>query len=588
MVVNWIAGLAATFGIFFSVLRRGRLTAGVGAPRSTRLFMTGAAVAVACMAAACSSPNKVQTRPFMVDEATIAEVHAAFREGSLTCRQLVTQYLDRIKAYSEQGPRLNAMINLNPAVLQEADALDKEHASTRQLRPMHCIPVTLKDSINTAGIPTTAGSAALKNAVPKEDAFLVSKLKRSGAIILAKNTLGDLSGASYSTIVGIPRNPYNINRSPGGSSSGSGVAVAANLTMVAVGEDTLTSVRTPAAFTNIVGLRPTTGLISASGIVPRKVNIDTAGPLARTVTDAAVLLRAMAGPDPANPLSETTYRKYPEAAKAGGGYRDFTTYLDKGALKGARIGVAGDFFGGDPEIDKLAQDAIDQIKALGAEVVDVRFDKAFFDTYVQNGLQNLTPILMYPFKEVFEAYLATQGPDVPKTVEEWINIYENEITKSAFPPETARPSHALLILRESLKHSSIDPEYRKMVNETLPMLTREKRALFDKFGVDALVMPYQPTFADPIVTPIEQQKDAAFVPAPGKVAPNTIGGYGSEGFPMVIVPMGFGTQGLPMGLAIMGRPYSDGEILGYAYAYEQASHHRRAPKVAPPLETASR
>src|SRR5262245_57879011 len=179
MVVNWIAGLAATFGIFFSVLRRGRLAAGVGAPRSTRLFMTCAAMAVACTAAACSSPNKVQTRPFMVDEATIAEVHAAFREGSLTCRQLVTQYLDRIKAYSEQGPRLNAMINLNPAVLQEADALDKEHASTRLLRPMHCIPVTLKDSINTAGIPTTAGSAALKNAVPKEDAFLVSKLKRS-------------------------------------------------------------------------------------------------------------------------------------------------------------------------------------------------------------------------------------------------------------------------------------------------------------------------------------------------------------------------------------------------------------------------
>lgn len=547
-------------------------------------FRLGAAVGVTCIATACSPPNENRTARFVVDEATIEGVHAAFRAGSLTCRQLVTQYLDRITAYSEQGPRLNAIINLNPAVLEEADSLDTEYASTRQLRPMHCIPVTLKDSINTAGIPTTAGSAVLKNAVPTEDAFLVSKLKRSGAIILAKNTLGDLSGASYSTVVGIPRNPYNINRSPGGSSSGSGVAVAANLTMVAVGEDTLTSVRTPAAFTNIVGLRPTTGLISASGIVPRKTNIDTAGPMARTVTDAAVLLSAIAGPDPTNPFSETTYRNYPEAAKAGGGYRDFTTYLDAGALRGARIGVARDFFGGDPEIDKLAEDAIEQIKALGAEVVDVQFDKAFYETYVQNALQNLTPILMYPFKEVFEAYLATQGPDVPKTVEEWITIYENEIASSAFPPETARPFQALPILKESLKHSSADPEYRRMVNETLPMLTREKRALFDSFEVDALIMPYQPTFADPIVTPIEQQSDAAFVPAPGKVGPNSIGGYGSEGFPMVIVPMGFGTQGLPMGLAIMGRPYSDGEILGYAYAYEQASHHRRAPGVAPPLE----
>jgi amidase len=551
-------------------------------------LLTGAALAVAYMAGACSTPTKVQARPFIVEEATIAEVHAAFREGRLTCRQLVTHYLERIKAYSEQGPRLNAMINLNPAVVQEADALDKEYASTKTLRPMHCIPVTLKDSINTEGIPTTAGSAVLRNAVPMEDAVLVSKLKRSGAIILAKNTVGDLSGASYSTIVGIPRNPYNINRSPGASSSGSGVAVAANLTMVAVGEDTFTSIRMPAAFTNIVGLRPTTGLISASGIVPRKVNIDTAGPMARTVTDAAVLLTAMAGPDAANPLSVVTYRNCPEAAKAGGGYRDFTSYLDKRALKGARIGIARDFFGGDPEIDRLAEDAIGRIKALGAEVVDVRFDKAFFDTYVQNARQNLMPILMYPFKEVFEAYLAAQGPDVPKTVEEWIKIYENEITSSPFPPETDRPSRALPLLKESLKHSSADPAYRKMVNETLPMLTKEKRELFDKFEVDALVMPYQPTFADPIVTPIEQQNDAAFVRAPGKVAPDSIGGYGSEGFPMVIVPMGFGTQGLPMGLAIMGRPYSDGEILGYAFAYEQASHHRRPPTVAPPLETASR
>jgi amidase len=497
---------------------------------------------------------------------------------------LVTQYLNRIKAYSENGPRLNAMINLNPGALEEADALDKEYLSTKQLRSMHCIPVTLKDSINTAGIPTTAGSAVLKHALPKEDAFVVSKLKRSGAIILAKNTLGDLSGASYSTVVGIPRNPYNINRSPGASSSGSGVAVAANLTMVAVGEDTLTSIRAPAAFTNIVGLRPTTGVISASGIVPRKVNIDTAGPMARTVTDAAILLTAIAGPDPANPLSGTTYRNFPEPAKTGGGYRDFTTYLNKAALKGARIGVARDFFGGDPEIDKLAQDAIDQIKALNAEVIDVRFDEGFFDMYVKNARQTLMPILMYPFKEVFETYLAAQGRDVPKTVEEWIKIYENEIANSAFPPETDRPHRALPMLRESLKHSSADADYRKLVIETLPMLAREKRALFDKFGVDALVMPYQPTFADPIVTPLEQQKDAAFVPAPGKVAPDSIAGYGSEGFPMVIVPMGFGTQGLPMGLAIMGRPYSDGQILGYAYAYEQASRHRRAPTVAPPLE----
>lgn len=521
---------------------------------------------------------------FEVEEATIESIQTAMREGRLTCRQLVTKYLGRIRAYSEKGPKLNAFINLNPSALQEADTLDAEFRATGQLRPLHGIPVSLKDSIETAGIPTTGGSALLKNSVPTRDAFLVSRLKEAGAIIIGKNTLGDLSGSSYSTLVGIPRNPYNINRAPGGSSSGSGVAVAANLTMVAVGEDTLTSVRTPAALTNVVGLRPTTGLISASGLIPRKENIDTAGPMARTVTDAAILLNAMAGPDPADRLSQRTFERFPAEAKTRGGYADFTTYLKKEALRGARVGVGRDFFGGDPEIDQLAENAIAKMREVGAETVDVHFERDFFNTYVRNGLHNLMPVLMYPFREKFEAYLATLAPDIPKTVEQWLRLYETEISASAFPPERARPSQAILVLKESLAHSSADPEYQTMIGATLPMLAREKRALFDKHQVDAIVMPYQPMFAEPIVTPLEEQKDSFFVAAPGKVAPNTIAGYGSEGFPMVIVPMGFGTQGLPMGLAIMGRPCTDGEILGYAYAYEQATHHRRPPAVASALK----
>jgi amidase len=522
---------------------------------------------------------------FEIEEATIAQVHAAMREGRLTCRELVSHYLDRIRAYSEHGPKLNAFINLNGSALQEADALDAEFRATGRLRPLHGVPVSLKDSIETAGIATTAGSAVLRNSVPQQDAFLVRRLKQAGAIVLGKNTLGDLSGSSYSTIVGVPRNPYNINRAPGGSSSGSGVAVAANLTLVAVGEDTLTSVRTPAAWNNIVGLRPTTGLISAKGLIPRKVGIDTAGPMARTVTDAALLLNAIAGPDLADPLSVRTFERYPAEGKQGGAYRDFTSYLDKDALRGARIGIGRDFFGGDPEIDQLAENAIRKMAALGAQTVDVRFDPEFFERYVHHGLHDVMPILMYPFRQTFEAYLATLAPEVPKTVEEWIRLYEGELTASALPPERARASQAILVLQESLAHSAADPEYRRMVSETLPMLTREKRALFDRHQVDAIVMPYQPIFAEPIVTPVEAQEDAAFVPAPGRMAPNSIAGYGSEGFPMVIVPMGFGTQGLPMGLAIMGRPGSDGRMLGYAYAYEQATRHRRPPAVAPALKT---
>lgn len=516
-----------------------------------------------------------------IEEATIAGVHDALRAGRLTCRQLVAGYLERIAAYSERGPRLNAFLHVNASALQEADALDAEFRATGKLRPLHGVPVTLKDSIETAGMPTTAGSALLRNSVPRNDAFLVARLKDAGAIILGKNTLGDLSGSSYSTLAGIPRNPYDPRRVPGGSSSGCGVAVAANLTLVAVGEDTLTSVRTPAALTNIVGLRPTTGLVSAGGLVPRKVGIDTAGPMARTVTDAALLLNAIAGPDPADALSVRTFERHP--LKAGGGYADFTRHLSRDALQGARIGVGRDFFGGDPEIDALAQAALETMRGLGAEVVDAPLDPRFFERYVQNALRDVMPVLMYPFREVFEAYLDTLAADVPKTVAEWVRLYETEVAASAFPPERARPSQAILVLKEALAHSSADPAYREMVNETLPMLTREKRAWFDRHQVDAIVMPYQPMFAEPIVTPIEVQEDPAFVPAPGKVAPNSIAGYGSEGFPMVIVPMGFGTLGLPMGLGIMGRPYDDGRILGYAYAYEQATHHRRPPVLTPPL-----
>jgi len=525
--------------------------------------------------------DSLERKNFDLEEATVSDIHRAMREGRLTCRALALNYLQRIHAYSVHGPQLNAFININLKILDEAQALDEEFQATGRLRPLHGIPVSLKDSIDTAGIPTTAGSALLANSIPKHDAFIVSKLKAAGALVLGKNTLGDLSGSSYSTVNGIPRNPYKLNRVPGGSSSGSGVAVAANLTVVAVGEDTLTSVRTPAALTSTVGMRPTTGLISSSGIVPRKRNIDTAGPIARNVTDAARLLSTLAGPDPADPLSQRTFASFAANMKSGDGYIDFTSCLKNDALHGVRIGIGRDFFGGDPEIDALAEAAAAMIEHLGAKLIDVRFEREFFAHYVRDSLKTVMPILMYGFRDAFESYLAGLDADVPKTVEEWAKAYSTVLRNSQFPPEEARPSHALLALKEALNHSSADEEYRRMIEDTLPMLTRTKRELFQKFSIAAMIMPYQPNFAEPIVTPGEVNTDPSFVPAPPSiVAPNSIAGYGSEGFPMVIVPMGFGSGGLPMGLAIMGRPYSDGEILGYAYAFEQATKHRRPPHLA--------
>jgi amidase len=263
------------------------------------------------------------------------------------------------------------------------------------------------------------------------------------------------------------------------------------------------------------------------------------------------------------------------------GYIDFASRLKNDAFRGVRIGIGRDFFGGDPEIDALAEAAAARIERLGANLIDVRFEKDFFAHYVRDGLKTVMPLLMYGFRDGFESYLAGLEADVPRTVEEWAKVYSTELRNSPFPPEETRPSHALLVLREALNHSSADEDYRRMIEETLPMLTRTKRELFQKFNIAAMIMPYQPNFAEPIVTPIEVNTDPSFVPAPPSlVAPHSIAGYGSEGFPMVIVPMGFGSAGLPMGLAIMGLPYNDAEILGYAYAFEQATKHRRTPHLA--------
>jgi len=521
--------------------------------------------------------------PFRLQEVTIADIHAAFKAGTLTCRQLVGLYLDRIRTYEDGGPRLNAITTVNPKALEAAAALDRQWQLSGPVGPLHCIPVLLKDNINTTDMPTTSGSAILKNSVPRDDATVVKALRNAGALILGKASMGELAAHAYNTIDGQQRNPYNFKRHPGGSSSGSAAAVAADLTALAVGTDTFTSVRSPAAFTGIVGLRPTTGLISRAGIAPRKANIDTPGPMARTVTDTAILLNALAGPDPADPLSLQVHSQYTAAGKAGRGYADFTRHLKKGSLKGARLGVVEDFFGGDPEVDALARAALAKMEALGAQLVDVRLDRDFLDRYVKNVRTTLMPILMYRFRQDWEAYLATLGPDVPKTVAEWVKIYETELAKSPLPPGTG-PGSALTILRESLMHSADEPAYQDMIENVLPVLTRLKLAIYERHRVDALVFPYQPTFAGPISSPVETVKDPTYVATPDRPIPNHLAGYSSVGFPMIVTPIGFGTQGLPMGIAFMGRPYEEGRILGYAYDYEQATKMRRPSPLLPPLQ----
>jgi amidase len=534
--------------------------------------------------AAQSSPApRAPAAAFAVDETTIAAIRRALEGRTLTCAQLTALYLDRIRAYEDGGPRLNSITTVNPRALDIAAELDARREREGMKDPLHCIPVLLKDNIDTADMPTSNGSVILKNSVPPDDASIVRALKQAGALILGKAAMGEFAGGSYNTIDGQTLNPFNFSRQTGGSSSGSAAAVSANLAVLAVGTDTSTSVRGPSAFTGVVGLRPTTGLVSRDGIAPKNLNFDTAGPIARTVTDVAILLNALAGRDPADQLSVEVFSKHPDAVQATGRYADFTKYLRKDALEGARLGVVLDFFGGDPEIDALARAALERMQALGAELVDVKLDPKFLDFHVVNGGRNIRRISDYRFRKDWEEYLATLGPSVPKTVADFVKIYETEVARSPLPVEAS----VLDLLKRGIAHDIEEPAYRNLVENVLPTATKLKLAIYEKYKVDALVFPYQPAFAAPIENPVRKIEDPSFVPARGLPQPSIFAGYSSVGFPGIVVPMGFGSQGLPMAISFMGRPYEEGRILGYAYAYEQATMMRRPSPLLPPLSGSS-
>jgi len=527
------------------------------------------------IAAACPVPASDKTHVFHLEEATLADINAAMAAGTLTSEQLVKQYLARIAAYEDGGPKLNAILTLNPKAVEMAIALDKERKTRGPRGPLHGVPVLLKDNIDTFDMPTSNGSAILKDSIPPDDAQLAKALREAGAVILGKTAMGEFAGGSYNSVGGQTINPYHFKRHTGGSSSGSGAAIAANFAVLAVGTDTSTSVRGPAAYNGIVGLRPTTGLISRDGIAPKNLNFDSAGPMARTVTDVATMLNVIAFSDPSDALSVRTWS---EEHRLHGAKIDFTRYLEKGSLKGAKLGVVRDFFGGDPEIDALAEVAIKKMQSLGAIIVEIKLDPGFLDRYLGTGGRDIRKISDYRFKSDWEAYLATLGPHVPKSVAEFIHLYETEVNKSPLPVEDS----VMRLLRDSLTTSTDDPAYKKLIESTLPNATQEKLALFEKYGVAALVFPYQSTFGPPITNPAFKIDDPTYVKS-DKPQPAILSGYSSVGFPAIVVPMGFGTQGLPMDISFFGKPYDEGRLIGYAYAYEQATKLRKPSPLLPPL-----
>ncbi len=519
-----------------------------------------------CVFGFSAFPLAAVAETFRLIEATIADVNQGFDQGTLTSEQLVQLYLNRIKAYEERGPKINALISVNPNALAKARELDEERRKTGPRSPLHGIPIILKDNYNTADLPTTAGSVLLRGSFPPNDAFTVQKLRQAGAIILAKANMSTFAQSygrfGYSSLGGLTLNPYKLTRNPSGSSGGSGVAIAANFAMLATGTDTSGSIRAPAAVAGIVGIKPTQGLVSRDGIVPLTLSFDTAGPMARTVKDGAIALGIMAGVDPNDPRTLDS---------EGKSYQDYTQFLDKNALKGARIGVAVDFRGANREVDALTEAAVAKVKALGATVVMVD---------LPTKLENLWPwmekVTAAEFEPQLENYLQTLGSSFPKSLEEMISLtLSGRIRNFSGSINSARIEGA----KESLLNKELaDVDYLYLTQHEFASVREILTSSMKSQKLDGMIFPTMTCPASSLYTkddPTYQCKvDDPYTP--GYLA-------NVSGFPAISVPMGFTKQGLPVGLTFLGLPYSEPTLLGLAYAYEQATKFRRSPKTTPAL-----
>jgi len=480
-------------------------------------------------------------------EATIPEIHAAMEAGETTAERLVERYLARIEAYDDE---LNAILTVNEAARDRAVELDERLEAEEFVGPLHGIPVVLKDNHDTADLPTTAGSTALAESVPREDAFVVERLRAAGGIVLAKANLQEFAFGvdTVSSLGGETRNAYDTDRRPAGSSGGSAAAVAANLGAVATGSDTCSSVRSPPAFHALVGIRPTRGLVSSAGLVPLSETQDTSGPIARTVEDAARLLEAMAGYDPADPVTGLGADELPEE-----GYVD---HLDPDGLSGARIGVVRAFFGlQDPDsapaseaetVTSVLESAIDEIEAAGATTVDL--EEAFAGD---------ARVLPYEFARDLREYLA--GLEDPP-YESLSAILEAGHVADA----VAERIRAAGILEVDIEGPSGNVEYLRRL-----AVRREKRvttlARMADEDLDALLYP--PSTIPPVEIPDHQP----FAEMNCELAAHT-------GLPAIVVPAGFTDAGLPVGLELLGRPFDEPRLLELAYAFERATGHRRPPE----------
>ncbi|HYR85401.1 MAG TPA: amidase family protein [Terriglobia bacterium] len=492
-----------------------------------------------------------QTSSFEVQEATIADIHAALQARRLTCVQLVQKYLDRIAAYDKKGPAINAIITINSNALVDARAMDAEIAQGGLTKPLQCIPIVVKDNFETMGLPTTAGSLSLAGWISDRDAFQVKKIREAGAIILAKTNMAEFAWSPVETVgsmlPGYTRNPYALNRVTAGSSGGTAAAVAANFAAVGLGTDTGNSIRGPSSHNDLVGIRSTMGLASRSGIVPLNLMNDIAGPMARTVTDAVKVLDVVAGYDSADAVTEAA-RTRKDAS--------YSAALVAGGLKGARIGIARFIMRStvDPDVVKLFDEALAVMQRNGAVLVD-NFMIPGFD-----AVQNPTGCgILERFKFGLNDYLASRDPAPP--VKDLAQI----LASRRFHP-------SIEVRMRNAEMSQVRP-----TDDAVCRQAQQKRgdaviSAMEQANVSAVVYPTWdnvPRLIGDLNTPAGDNSQS--------LSPGT-------GFPAITVPMGFVRGEFPSGMTFFGRGWSESTLIKLAYSYEQAANHRRAPASAPPLK----
>jgi amidase len=536
--------------------------------RYARLSLVAALMSLLVLG--CGQANR-SSRPSPAADptfATVAELQELFAAGTLTSEQLVRQCLDRITAYDGRGPALNAMITVNDRALETARALDAERVGKGPRGPLHGIPVILKDNYDTADMPTTGGSAILASSLPVDDAFVVRRLREAGVIILGKAHMSEFALSygwlGYGSMVGQTRNPHNPLRDPSGSSSGSAVAVAAAYATLATGTDTAGSVRAPSTFCGVVGIKPTMGLVSRDGIIPASLSLDVAGPIARSVTDAALMLQVIAAADPADPATRASE----------GRLFDFQAALVAGALKEARLGVVRTFNGANADADVIFTAALEALEDRGATLVEVELPAPLDNLWSIMG-----PVVDGDFGPQIADYLADLPKGAPRTVADLIARAEApRIAGSATPLNPAR----IQGFRDAEASGGYESAARKRsLEELMPAARLRLLALLDDERLDALVFLTVPCPA----SVCHDTKDPSYVCdiddcyRPCYLANTT-------GHPEITVPAGFtATDNMPVGLSFLGRPFSEERLIGLAFDFEQAAQVYRIPVHTPSLHS---